>query len=371
MRSQGQVRFVRISSSLQMKAAGAVALFALVWSITISVALVSEWNTRRNAEALNAREAKVATAESRVDAYRDNLGEVTTDLSRRQEFIETMVESHLGELPEVGSVKGVQDSTEATGATIEKVSAVLPEAAGLAQLEARQLAFVEGLTRLADARADSAAKAIRRIGLDPMQVARNAEKGKTAMGGPFIPFTSGDEGIDPRFERLAQSLSRMSALESSLQGIPNTLPASFDMISSPFGYRRDPINGRGAMHAGLDFRGSIGTPIHAAARGTVSFVGRRGGYGNVVEIRHGNGLMTRYAHMSKTLAKRGQKVAAGEVVGKIGNSGRSTGPHLHFEVRINNRAVDPRTMLEKGASILGARRVLETGKDDRLAAAGK
>ncbi len=368
MRSQGQVRFVRISSSLQMKAAGSAAALAVVWSATMGVALVSEWKTRSNAAELSARAAKVATAESRVSAYREGLDEVTDDLSRRQAFIEDMVEDHLGAMPGAGSVQGVQDSTAETRRTVEKVSAVLPEAAGLAKLEARQLAFVEGLTRMADKRADDAASAIRTLGLDPANVVR-MNSDSSAMGGPFEAFASGDEELDPRFEKLASSLSRMAALERGLEGIPNVLPGRRDMISSPFGYRRDPFTGRAAMHAGLDFRGAIGTPIRAAAKGRVSFVGRRGGYGNVVEIRHGNGVMTRYAHMSKFEAKVGDRVNAGETVGRIGSTGRSTGPHLHFEVRINNRAVDPRPMLEKGASILGARRVLETGKTDRLAAA--
>lgn len=106
------------------------------------------------------------------------------------------------------------------------------------------------------------------------------------------------------------------------------------------------------MHSGLDFRGPIGAPIVAAAKGRVVFVGRRSGYGNVVEISHGNGLMTRYAHMSRFAARVGQQVGAGDRIGAIGNTGRSTGPHLHFEVRIHGRAVNPRTFLEKAPHVL-------------------
>ena len=96
----------------------------------------------------------------------------------------------------------------------------------------------------------------------------------------------------------------------------------------------------------------MGAPIYAAAQGTVSFVGVKSGYGKVVEISHGNGLMTRYAHMSKFAAKTGQKVDAGDVIGAIGSTGRSTGPHLHFEVRINDRAVNPRPFLETAPDVL-------------------
>lgn len=358
MRSQGQVRFVRISARFQKRCATAIAVFTLVWAGTMTMALINEWLQHQSAAELASREAKVASAESRVSAYRDNIDEVASDLTRRQGFIEDMVESHLGNLPEISAVEGVQDSSAETKRTIDKVSLAIPEAVGLAQIEARQLAFVEGLTRLADSRAARAAAAISKLGLDPKRIVRTAEN--SAMGGPFEAFETSSSALDPRFEKLGQSLARMSALERGLEGIPNVLPASMEMISSGFGYRRDPFNGRAAMHAGLDFRGPIGTPIHAAAKGKVSFVGRRGGYGNVVEIRHGNGLMTRYAHMSKFKAKVGQPVEAGDVVGLIGSTGRSTGPHLHFEVRINNRAVNPRPMLEKGASLVGAKRVLET-----------
>ena len=156
----------------------------------------------------------------------------------------------------------------------------------------------------------------------------------------------------------------MDALERGLDGIPQVMPTDYSNITSGFGYRRDPFTGAAAMHKGLDFRGHIGTPIHAAADGVVSFVGQIRGYGNVVEIRHGNGLVTRYAHMSKFKTKRGTRVAAGDVIGLIGNTGRSTGPHLHFEVRVNGRAVNPRPFLESAPHVLEeARGTLAAAKD--------
>src|SRR5690606_2782526 len=135
-------------------------------------------------------------------------------------------------------------------------------------------------------------------------------------------------------ERLGVGLARMDALERGLASLPQVVPADMRMISSGFGYRRDPFTGHAALHSGLDFAGNVGDPIHAAAGGKVSFVGHRSGYGKVVEISHGNGLTTRYAHMSAWQARRGQVVEPGDVIGRIGSTGRSTGPHLHFEVRI-------------------------------------
>ncbi|MFA7603847.1 MAG: M23 family metallopeptidase, partial [Novosphingobium sp.] len=299
------------------------------------------------------REVKVTTAESRVAHYRRNLDGIAADLTRRQDFIEQMIEAQVGELPaDARAGETVSDSSREARQTVDKVSAALPEAAGLARMEARQLAFVERLTRLADRRSRRAAQAIRELGLDPEAMLDRLDD-RSAQGGPLLHLaTSADGSLDPRFRRMGMSLARMNMLERGLAGIPQVLPARMDFISSGFGYRSDPFTGEGAFHAGLDFKGPVGAPIYAAAKGTVSFVGRRQGYGNCVEIDHGNGLLTRYAHMSAFRATAGQPVEAGAQIGAIGSSGRSTGPHLHFEVRINDRPVNPRPFLEAAPHVL-------------------
>ncbi len=348
MRSQGQVRFITLSSRFQMTAA-ALALSALaVCTASVGVAGWTQYRAEADRLSLLDREARVATAEERVDAYGDDIAAVKEDLNRRMEFLEVIGEALPEDLKVAGSVS--ESATEAAD-TVEKVSAAFPEAAALARIEARQLALVEGLTQYADWRSQRAANALRKLGLDPDGMIRNAERG--AMGGPLEKLATNSDGtIDPRFERLGLSVARMDALERGLEGVPQVTPAHISMISSGFGYRRDPFTRRGAMHKGLDFKGAIGTPIRAASAGRVSFVGWKGGYGKTVEITHGNGLMTRYAHMSRFDAKVGQQVSAGATIGAIGNTGRSTGPHLHFEVRINNRAVNPRTFLETAPDVL-------------------
>ncbi|MEX0342845.1 MAG: M23 family metallopeptidase, partial [Erythrobacter sp.] len=318
------------------------------WAASMAVAGWTQYRATADRISLLDREAKVATATERVNAYRNDIDAVATDLANRQEFIEDMVAS----LPEdVKTTPNVSDSASEAAATVDKISHSIPEAAELARIEARQLAFVEGLTRYADWRAKKAAAALKSLGLNPEGMIRNADR--SAMGGPLEKLaTEADGSIDPRFERLGLSIARMAALERGLEGVPQVTPAHISMISSGFGYRRDPFTRRGAMHKGLDFKGAIGTPIRAASAGRVSFVGWKGGYGKTVEISHGNGLMTRYAHMSRFEAKVDQRVAAGATIGAIGNTGRSTGPHLHFEVRINNRAVNPRTFLETAPNVL-------------------
>lgn len=341
MRSQGQVRFIRFSSRLQIRIAGTVALALVVWVGVLGWALVANLVAASDRALLLEREAAVASAESRVARYRNGLGDVAADLQKRQDFIEKSVQSAIGALPADLPRGTVSDSRGEADRTVRKISMVLPEATGLARVEAQQLAFIERLTRYADLRAARAETAIRRVGLNPAMI---AAADRRAMGGPLIPLDS--RALDPRFARLGASLARMASLEQGLTRVPNTLPASLEFISSGFGYRADPFTGGAAFHAGLDFRGPIGAPIYSAAAGTVSFTGPKQGYGNCVEISHGNGLLTRYAHMSRIAARVGQRVGPGAVIGAIGSTGRSTGPHLHFEVRINDRAVNPRPFLE-------------------------
>lgn len=348
MRSQGQVRFINISSRFQKMVAGGILVGLAVWGMSLAGMGWAQYRANADRASLLDREAKVATAEERHAAYSEDIDKVVSDLDSRQEFIEKMVAA----LPDdAKDGETVTDSADETQETIDKVSASFPEAAALVQIEARQIAFVERLTRYADRRSARAASAIRQLGLDPNAMLASARE--EAMGGPLeLLMTSSDGEIDPRFERLGLSLARMAALERSLDGIPQVIPASQARMSSGFGYRRDPFTGGGAMHSGVDFKGPTGAPIHAAAVGTVSHVGWKSGYGKTVEISHGNGLMTRYAHMSAFRVRQGQQVSAGDVIGAIGSTGRSTGPHLHFEVRINNRAVNPRPFLEVAPHVL-------------------
>jgi septal ring factor EnvC (AmiA/AmiB activator) len=349
MRSQGQVRFIKISSRLQISAAALVAGLLLAWLVTMAIVTFSQFSSTSERMALLNREAKVATSESRVSEYRNRIDSVADDLTRRQDFLEKMT----GSLPaDMKAGETVSDSGTETASTVRKVSAAIPEAAGLARIEARQLALVEGLTRMADRRSSSAVQVIRSLGLNPGAMLAGLGD-QDARGGPLLRLaTSADGSLDPRFKRLGLSLARMNTLERGLAGIPQVLPASLEFISSGFGYRSDPFTGEGAFHAGLDFRGPIGAPVYAAARGVVSFAGVKQGYGNCLEIDHGNGLKTRYAHMSAFRAVVGQQIAAGGVIGAIGSTGRSTGPHLHFEVRLNDQAINPRPFLEAAPHVL-------------------
>lgn len=151
--------------------------------------------------------------------------------------------------------------------------------------------------------------------------------------------------IDARTEQLSNieaTLLQQTVLKDLL---PNSSPVRAAFNSSSYGWRYDPFNGNRAFHEGLDFTAMTGTPIFAAAGGIVSFSGQTNDYGNLVKIDHGIGLETRYAHASKLLVRNGQRVEKGQKIAEVGSTGRSTGPHLHYEIRLNGSPLDPRKYL--------------------------
>ena len=166
-----------------------------------------------------------------------------------------------------------------------------------------------------------------------------------AMGAAPAQAASGDA----QFSSLFNAWSRLDGPSVNAQqtaAIPSRKPVDDIRLTSNFGVRNDPFNGDHRMHQGVDIPGAIGTPIYATADGVISRSEWAGGYGNLVEINHGNGLQTRYGHMSKLIAQPNQRVVRGQLIGLMGSTGRSTGSHLHYEVRIAGAAVNPIPYLE-------------------------
>ncbi len=177
-----------------------------------------------------------------------------------------------------------------------------------------------------------------------------------ASGGPFVPvkIAAEDQAFGHALLRVSLARADANALGTTLLKVPLRKPIAGDIDeSSPFGIRTDPIVHEAAMHTGIDFRGDTGDPIRATAAGTVTIAGWSGGYGKMVEIDHGNGLATRYGHLSEIDVSVGDKVRIGQVIGKLGSTGRSTGPHLHYETRVNGEAVNPEKFLNAGERLFG------------------
>ncbi len=165
------------------------------------------------------------------------------------------------------------------------------------------------------------------------------ESSDTAQGGPLDLFD--ESRIPAEFLAIADNLLALNNLENLLSELPQTLPAADYYISSSFGLRKDPMNGRRAFHKGVDLAGWHKTEIFAPADGTVLRAGRNGGYGNFIELQHKNGFVTRFGHLNKIKVKKGQTVTKDDVIGLMGSTGRSTSTHLHYEVLVNGKHVNP------------------------------
>lgn len=218
-------------------------------------------------------------------------------------------------------------------------------ASRVAALEARQHAVV-GAVRMRTERANGKIQAVlAELGLAPAA-------DPVAMGGPFVPVVEGSQLQDENLALLKDALARRRGLEAVAARLPLRQPIEGQLdVTSVFGVRRDPFYGRLALHTGIDLRRDFGSQVRAVAAGTVTVAGSESGYGTLVEIDHGNGYATRYAHLSVISVKVGDRLTAGAGVGQVGTTGRSTGPHLHYEVRIAGEPVDPARYLKLAAAI--------------------
>ena len=354
VRTHGHVRFLRVSAVWQKRVALIAGLVLFAWAGATLAVLVNQLLSSGERAEVAQKQAAAAAAEARIAKYRDRVAETAADLEERQNQLDEWQKSYFGDEPAIPG-EAAAAGADAKPAPL-KTSAIdpnlPPEAQALARIEARQEAFSARLLAAVSARAAKAESAVAKLGLDPASLVRSAAAGR---GGPFIPYRNrlGRAGeLGKGFAALEGALFRMEVLERTLVAIPSGQPANVLMLSSSFGYRSDPFTGAGAMHSGLDFPGPIGSPILAAAPGKVVFVGQKSGYGNVVEVDHGQGILTRYAHLSGFTTRVGSAVAAGQQIAKMGSTGRSTGSHLHFEVRLNGAAVNPRRFLEAKADVL-------------------
>ena len=231
------------------------------------------------------------------------------------------------------------------------------------RLEAQQQLVLDALETGTSGAAQTIQQVVADLRLDTMEFATqpiNSAPGVTAdasLGGPFVPMPLGGHESKSLFERqisrVRAGISRSIATYESLIGLPLRRPLAEQIdITSGFGPRRDPFVESMALHDGIDFRAGRGTEVHATAAGLVTWSGRNAGYGKMVEIEHAGGVVTRYAHLSALSVGAGERVTAGQVIGRVGSTGRSTGPHLHYEMHIDGEPIDPSRFLDAGARLI-------------------
>jgi murein DD-endopeptidase MepM/ murein hydrolase activator NlpD len=226
--------------------------------------------------------------------------------------------------------------------------------ASLDRVEERQSAALSSIESSYESRAQRIRGVLAELGLD---VARSAwAEAGGGLGGPFVPARLPKDavGFERQLQRINLARAQVARLTRTLGTVPVRKPVNGELDSSSgFGVRADPFTGSPAIHTGLDLAGDTGDPVRATADGKVTAAGWSGGYGKMVDIDHGNGISTRYGHLSAIDVQVGQSVRTGRQVGRIGSTGRSTGPHLHYETRVRGKPVDPNRFLRAGERLNG------------------
>jgi len=219
----------------------------------------------------------------------------------------------------------------------------------LAAMEQQQAGALDRIMTRSTGKVQRLRSVFSEAGLDPDRVARTPT-GAGGVGGPLVPITEADAAtFDSALVRARSIVETERRLTKATKSLPLRYPLGHPAdVTSPFGARNDPFTRGYAMHTGADFRAESGAPVRATGAGVVTKADYSGGYGNMVEVDHGNGLATRYAHMSAILVSEGQHVDAGAIVGRVGSTGRSTGSHLHYETRVTGDATDPMRFLKLG-----------------------
>jgi murein DD-endopeptidase MepM/ murein hydrolase activator NlpD len=285
-------------------------------------------------------EAKPASPpEAKIEAPADLVIDVERVINARDEAIERILADRAQAALDRDRAMAERDQ-----ALAERDAALAADREMLLDLHARTsrtIAEIEGI--------------LAATGVDSSHILKSSGKTDTTRprGGPFVPWSERavrDSGFASarRLASLTWGVERLSALRDLLAHMPLASPLARIEIFDGFGYRHDPFTGRDALHEGLDLRGTPTTPAMATADGIVSFAGWHPDYGNLVEIDHGYGIVTRYAHLGKILVKTGAPVAVHEQIGIVGGTGRATAVHLHYEVRVDGRARNPVNFLKAG-----------------------
>ena len=412
-RSRGKVRYVVMSARVQA-ALTVVALAGLAWVIVASVGLFVERDmiAARNAE-IAALQTQYDVMAEDLKATRQEFEAKTLEfVVKHRQLVaavaqQAALEDGLGHaLRQRDEALGERDEAREEGATMARrlgrlesdlrasANASANSATSLAyarasldatsgdrdraldareRIEDRSDALESRLSELQDSQVELLARIYERArtniselettlamtGLDVQALVQEFQAGRIGMGGPLAGFDTRSPTVAPEFgqgyetvvARLERNLERWEDLKNVLRRMPLSAPTDSYYVSSGFGKRKDPLTKRWAMHYGTDFSSSFGTPVLSTAAGTVTFAGRNGPYGLMVEIDHGLGLKTRYGHLHKTLVRTGDTVEFRREIGLMGSTGRSTGSHVHYEIVLNGETLDAENFLKAGRHV--------------------
>jgi len=376
LRSGGEVKYYVLSTKLQVVVSSLLTVMALWCLYTMINLLVGHNPLRTSGQAMKHQKANYERMVADLKAKEEN---TRLMLAEQQASFQTMARQLEQKHQTLSQIMGSQTSTAAlsdtltldfaenrvlmspsTRDTTPRVSRrdVIQSASlatglefdnSLNALGAKQDAFLITAERDTLDKIERNRALIQSTNMDIETILSAAPDGK---GGPYLPtgdLTQDSDGFVSRVAAIQARAAEVDSLDGAIASLPLGHPVGAETYkTSGFGLRQDPFTKRPTMHHGLDFGGQRETPIVATAGGIVTRVGRNGAYGKMIEIDHGHGFKTRYAHLHKTFVKRGQTVDKGEKLGGMGSTGRSTATHLHYEVLFQGRAYDPNKFLKAG-----------------------
>ncbi|CAN7348995.1 MULTISPECIES: M23 family metallopeptidase [unclassified Phenylobacterium] len=361
IRSGGEMRSFVLTTGRQMAIAGGVAAGALWMGVSTAAMMVNAMAVSSHDQQLARMQAKserlVADREARLNSAMVQLNQAEGGIGALAASVENR---HAALAILLTEFKGQPGAQAALAPAIAKATSASAEVGPLRRIElvrAGQERLIDAADDFAKTRADRLRLAFRLAGLTPSSY---VPKGGS-LGGPLIEAKDPralaavldvDEDFAERIQHAATNLSEAGALVDAAAKLPFARPTTAAAQTSSYGVRFDPFTRRPAFHSGLDFAGPTNTPIYSTAPGVVSFTGVRSGYGNTIEIDHGRGFKTRYAHLQAIGVRPGERVTVGSRIGGMGSTGRSTGPHLHYEVWVNGRAQNPSRFVKAGDYVL-------------------
>jgi murein DD-endopeptidase MepM/ murein hydrolase activator NlpD len=338
LRASGQVTYFRLSSRAQ-KLAAVIMGFVIAWGAFATASYVVHRDT------LAAKDRAIASNEL---AYQDLETELTQALAYQARLEAETVELRLSLSREIEFGDELMQQREELEHRVDGLRH------RLASLREVHEGVIERFSELVMTRADAIETTIAVTGLEAKMLIASIASSSLGRGGPLIPSDQATADLEPNADLAAalaglnEQWGRLFDLQDLHRSLPLTAPLGQFWVSSAYGNRKDPFTGEQSHHPGVDLVAPLGSGISATAPGRIVFAGKRKRYGRMIEVDHGHGITTRYAHLSKVLVEKGQQVERGQKIGTLGNSGRSAGPHLHYEIRSRDQTLNPIKFLEAG-----------------------
>ena len=353
IRQNGEVKHVILAPWLQVSVV-MVILIALAWLTISTLQIYSQTNKITDIEQnqLSKQQQWQLQKKNQQQQYEKQLAQLA-GLEQKQALLQSMIDSLPESMstpeqapPTIDNLEPREQSNDFHEPLVDEKNSsntqanLLSTEQRFAKLDAQYLKSFLQIEQKIERRHQDILTMLKGAGLDTALARRlNSDSAESAQGGPLDLFD--ESKIPTKFLAIADKLLTLNNLENLLNELPQTLPAANYYISSSFGLRKDPMNKRHAYHKGVDLAGWHKSEIFAPADGTVLRAGRNGGYGNFIELQHKNGFVTRFGHLNKIKVKKGQTVTKNDVIGLMGSTGRSTGTHLHYEVLLNDKHVNP------------------------------